>query len=54
MRSFSETAVCYASKDGTTKEGGSDGGKVKDKSHLHLFSMGVLSSNLHMGEIVVM
>jgi len=27
VRSFSETAVCYASKDGTTKDGGSDGGK---------------------------
>lgn len=28
VRSFSETAVCFASKDGTTKDGGSDGGKV--------------------------
>lgn len=28
VRSFSETAVCYASKDGTTKDSGSDGGKV--------------------------
>ncbi|XP_036961924.1 ATP-dependent Clp protease ATP-binding subunit clpX-like, mitochondrial isoform X2 [Acanthopagrus latus] len=27
VRSFSETAVCFASKDGTTKDGGSDGGK---------------------------
>uniref|UniRef100_A0AAQ5YSB9 ClpX-type ZB domain-containing protein n=1 Tax=Amphiprion ocellaris TaxID=80972 RepID=A0AAQ5YSB9_AMPOC len=27
VRSFSETAVCYASKDGTTKDSGSDGGK---------------------------
>uniref|UniRef100_A0A3Q3L4G3 ATP-dependent clpX-like chaperone, mitochondrial n=2 Tax=Mastacembelus armatus TaxID=205130 RepID=A0A3Q3L4G3_9TELE len=27
VRSFSETAVCYASKDGTTKDNGSDGGK---------------------------
>ena len=27
VRSFSETPVCYASKDGTTKDGG-DGGKV--------------------------
>ncbi|XP_059191539.1 ATP-dependent Clp protease ATP-binding subunit clpX-like, mitochondrial isoform X1 [Centropristis striata] len=27
VRSFSETAVCYAAKDGTTKDGGSDGGK---------------------------
>ncbi|KAM7003115.1 ATP-dependent clpX-like chaperone, mitochondrial isoform 3-T3 [Tautogolabrus adspersus] len=27
VRSFSETSVCYASKDGTTKDGGSDGGK---------------------------
>ncbi|XP_041853953.1 ATP-dependent Clp protease ATP-binding subunit clpX-like, mitochondrial isoform X2 [Melanotaenia boesemani] len=27
VRSFSETAVCYASKDGTTKDGGNDGGK---------------------------
>lgn len=37
VRSFSETAVCYASKDGTTKDSGSDGGKViswEDKSHL--------------------
>lgn len=32
MRSFSETAVCYASKDGTTKDGGSDGGKVMQPS----------------------
>lgn len=28
VRSFSETSVCYGSKDGTTKDGGSDGGKV--------------------------
>lgn len=28
VRSFSETAVCYAAKDGTTKDSGSDGGKV--------------------------
>ncbi|XP_077424935.1 ATP-dependent clpX-like chaperone, mitochondrial isoform X2 [Vanacampus margaritifer] len=27
VRSFSETAVCFASKDGTTKDTGSDGGK---------------------------
>ncbi|XP_047189233.1 ATP-dependent Clp protease ATP-binding subunit clpX-like, mitochondrial isoform X2 [Scophthalmus maximus] len=27
VRSFSETALCYASKDGTTKDTGSDGGK---------------------------
>lgn len=27
MRSFSEAAVCYAAKDGTTKDSGSDGGK---------------------------
>uniref|UniRef100_UPI0037E9BB28 ATP-dependent Clp protease ATP-binding subunit clpX-like, mitochondrial isoform X3 n=1 Tax=Semicossyphus pulcher TaxID=241346 RepID=UPI0037E9BB28 len=27
VRSFSETSICYASKDGTTKDGGSDGGK---------------------------
>ncbi|XP_019934205.2 ATP-dependent Clp protease ATP-binding subunit clpX-like, mitochondrial isoform X2 [Paralichthys olivaceus] len=27
VRSFSETAVCFASKDGTTKDNGSDGGK---------------------------
>ncbi|XP_063053101.1 ATP-dependent Clp protease ATP-binding subunit clpX-like, mitochondrial isoform X2 [Engraulis encrasicolus] len=27
VRSFSETVVCYASKDGTTKDGSSDGGK---------------------------
>uniref|UniRef100_A0A8C3A3U6 Caseinolytic mitochondrial matrix peptidase chaperone subunit X n=2 Tax=Cyclopterus lumpus TaxID=8103 RepID=A0A8C3A3U6_CYCLU len=27
VRSFSETAVCYAAKDGTTKDGGSDSGK---------------------------
>ncbi|XP_040893965.1 ATP-dependent Clp protease ATP-binding subunit clpX-like, mitochondrial isoform X2 [Toxotes jaculatrix] len=27
VRSFSETAVCYASKDGTTKDSGNDGGK---------------------------
>ncbi|XP_042267519.1 ATP-dependent Clp protease ATP-binding subunit clpX-like, mitochondrial isoform X2 [Thunnus albacares] len=27
VRSFSETAICYASKDGTTKDSGSDGGK---------------------------
>lgn len=27
-RSFSETAVCYGSKDGITKDGGGDGGKV--------------------------
>ncbi|XP_028306142.1 ATP-dependent Clp protease ATP-binding subunit clpX-like, mitochondrial isoform X2 [Gouania willdenowi] len=27
VRSFSETAVCYAAKDGTTKDGGGDGGK---------------------------
>lgn len=27
MRSFSETAVCYAAKDGTTKDGSSDSGK---------------------------
>ncbi|XP_068459832.1 ATP-dependent Clp protease ATP-binding subunit clpX-like, mitochondrial isoform X2 [Clinocottus analis] len=27
VRSFSEAAVCYAAKDGTTKDGGSDGGK---------------------------
>ncbi|XP_071352690.1 ATP-dependent clpX-like chaperone, mitochondrial isoform X2 [Trachinotus anak] len=27
VRSFSETAVCYGSKDGTTKDSGSDGGK---------------------------
>ncbi|XP_047451992.1 ATP-dependent Clp protease ATP-binding subunit clpX-like, mitochondrial isoform X2 [Mugil cephalus] len=27
VRSFSETSVCYASKDGTTKDSGSDGGK---------------------------
>uniref|UniRef100_A0A8C9Y4P5 Caseinolytic mitochondrial matrix peptidase chaperone subunit X n=2 Tax=Sander lucioperca TaxID=283035 RepID=A0A8C9Y4P5_SANLU len=27
VRSFSETAVCYAAKDGTTKDSGSDGGK---------------------------
>ncbi|XP_041652658.1 ATP-dependent Clp protease ATP-binding subunit clpX-like, mitochondrial isoform X2 [Cheilinus undulatus] len=27
VRSFSETSVCYASKDGTTKDGGSDGKK---------------------------
>lgn len=27
VRSFSETSVCYGSKDGTTKDGGSDGGK---------------------------
>ncbi|XP_061825676.2 ATP-dependent clpX-like chaperone, mitochondrial isoform X2 [Nerophis lumbriciformis] len=27
VRSFSETAVCFASKDGTTKDSGSDGGK---------------------------
>lgn len=37
VRSFSETAVCYGSKDGTTKDSGSDGGKVKfleSKSYL--------------------
>lgn len=28
VRSFSETVVCYGSKDGTTKDSGSDGGKV--------------------------
>uniref|UniRef100_A0A8C9Y7R1 ATP-dependent clpX-like chaperone, mitochondrial n=1 Tax=Sander lucioperca TaxID=283035 RepID=A0A8C9Y7R1_SANLU len=28
VRSFSETAVCYAAKDGTTKDSGSDGGKL--------------------------
>lgn len=27
-RSFSETTVCYGSKDGITKDGGGDGGKV--------------------------
>ncbi|KAM9376470.1 ATP-dependent clpX-like chaperone, mitochondrial isoform 2-T2 [Pholidichthys leucotaenia] len=27
VRSFSETAVCFGSKDGTTKDSGSDGGK---------------------------
>ncbi|CAL8359974.1 unnamed protein product [Lota lota] len=27
VRSFSEAAVCYAAKDGTTKDGASDGGK---------------------------
>ncbi|XP_061577656.1 ATP-dependent Clp protease ATP-binding subunit clpX-like, mitochondrial isoform X2 [Cololabis saira] len=27
VRSFSETAVCYAAKDGTTRDGGNDGGK---------------------------
>lgn len=27
VRSFSETTVCYAAKDGTTKDSGSDGGK---------------------------
>ncbi|XP_013869032.1 ATP-dependent Clp protease ATP-binding subunit clpX-like, mitochondrial isoform X2 [Austrofundulus limnaeus] len=27
VRSFSDTAVCYASKDGTTKDSGNDGGK---------------------------
>ncbi|XP_036004518.1 ATP-dependent Clp protease ATP-binding subunit clpX-like, mitochondrial isoform X2 [Fundulus heteroclitus] len=27
VRSFSETAVCYAAKDGTTKDSGNDGGK---------------------------
>ncbi|XP_054475646.1 ATP-dependent Clp protease ATP-binding subunit clpX-like, mitochondrial isoform X2 [Anoplopoma fimbria] len=27
VRSFSEAAVCYAAKDGTTKDSGSDGGK---------------------------
>ncbi|XP_062402825.1 ATP-dependent Clp protease ATP-binding subunit clpX-like, mitochondrial isoform X2 [Sardina pilchardus] len=27
VRSFSETVVCFASKDGTTKEGSGDGGK---------------------------
>ncbi|CAG05535.1 unnamed protein product, partial [Tetraodon nigroviridis] len=27
VRMFSETAVCYGSKDGTTKDGGPDGGK---------------------------
>ncbi|CAN9499411.1 unnamed protein product [Ophioblennius macclurei] len=27
VRAFSETAVCYAAKDGTTKDGGSDSGK---------------------------
>ncbi|XP_029289674.1 ATP-dependent Clp protease ATP-binding subunit clpX-like, mitochondrial isoform X2 [Cottoperca gobio] len=27
VRSFSETSVCYAAKDGTTKDNGSDGGK---------------------------
>uniref|UniRef100_A0A672I2D2 ClpX-type ZB domain-containing protein n=1 Tax=Salarias fasciatus TaxID=181472 RepID=A0A672I2D2_SALFA len=27
VRSFSETAVCYAAKDGTTKDGGNDSGK---------------------------
>ncbi|CAJ1056497.1 ATP-dependent Clp protease ATP-binding subunit clpX-like%2C mitochondrial isoform X2 [Xyrichtys novacula] len=27
VRSFSETSVCYAAKDGTTKDSGSDGGK---------------------------
>nr|XP_040024396.1 ATP-dependent Clp protease ATP-binding subunit clpX-like, mitochondrial isoform X2 [Gasterosteus aculeatus aculeatus] len=27
VRSFSETAVCYAAKDGSTKDSGSDGGK---------------------------
>ncbi|XP_033997936.1 ATP-dependent Clp protease ATP-binding subunit clpX-like, mitochondrial isoform X2 [Trematomus bernacchii] len=27
VRSFSESAVCYAAKDGTTKDSGSDGGK---------------------------
>ncbi|XP_061891239.1 ATP-dependent Clp protease ATP-binding subunit clpX-like, mitochondrial isoform X2 [Entelurus aequoreus] len=27
VRSFSETAVCFAAKDGTTKDSGSDGGK---------------------------
>uniref|UniRef100_A0A3B5QZ27 Caseinolytic mitochondrial matrix peptidase chaperone subunit X n=1 Tax=Xiphophorus maculatus TaxID=8083 RepID=A0A3B5QZ27_XIPMA len=27
VRSFSETAVCYAAKDGTTKDSGSDSGK---------------------------
>ncbi|XP_046890474.1 ATP-dependent Clp protease ATP-binding subunit clpX-like, mitochondrial isoform X2 [Hypomesus transpacificus] len=27
VRSFSETAVCFASKDGTTKDGSGDGGK---------------------------
>ncbi|XP_072242118.1 ATP-dependent clpX-like chaperone, mitochondrial isoform X2 [Leuresthes tenuis] len=27
VRSFSETAVCYAAKDGTTKDAGNDGGK---------------------------
>lgn len=28
VRSFSETVVCYAPKDGTTKDSGNDGGKV--------------------------
>ena len=28
-RPFSETAVCYGSKDGTPKDGGGDGGKVQ-------------------------
>ncbi|XP_024137533.1 ATP-dependent Clp protease ATP-binding subunit clpX-like, mitochondrial isoform X2 [Oryzias melastigma] len=27
VRSFSETAVCYAAKDGTPRDGGNDGGK---------------------------
>lgn len=36
VRSFSETAVCYASKDGTTKDSGGDGGKVIIKLSLNL------------------
>ncbi|KAM8862083.1 ATP-dependent Clp protease ATP-binding subunit clpX-like, mitochondrial isoform X1 [Synchiropus splendidus] len=27
VRSFSETTICFAAKDGTTKDGGNDGGK---------------------------
>lgn len=37
VRSFSETAVCYASKDGTTKDSGSDGGKVLLWGRLNLW-----------------
>lgn len=45
MRLFSETAVCYGSKDGTTKDGGPDGGKVKLWS-IWLSADGLASENV--------
>lgn len=39
VRSFSDTAVCYASKDGTTKDSGNDCGKVNSWRIKLIFSI---------------